>query len=348
MSPVFADMRVVQGSLEAIAQGLNPQVTNLGDPWGRPMNYPSVWIVIAQVLGLQYETNYLVFSLFSIAGFIYCCYNIVMKSESVWTLLVVFSGATLLVIERGNNDLIIFMLLFLSAESASLLRVVPIVIAIILKIYPVLVIPAFIKSRKAMLGLAAMSLIVLLCMWQELVLIRAATPVAAGLSYGVASMAAAAAMTPLKLPLAFLIVVMVACVLIVYAIRFDFLKMDASKADVKTVQWFLLGACTYVGTFLLSSNWDYRLIFLIFCIPYILAISEKLPRYLLLACILIASNQLILYFVFGVFGVAVNILAKCVIFAMMGAIVLKILETEIPLLRRFLLYIPTLPKSAPH
>jgi len=31
----------------------------------------------------------------------------------------------------------------------------------------------------------------------------------------------------------------------------------------------LVGAAIYVGTFILSSNWDYRLIFLIFCIPFL-------------------------------------------------------------------------------
>jgi hypothetical protein len=31
----------------------------------------------------------------------------------------------------------------------------------------------------------------------------------------------------------------------------------------------LVGAAIYVGTFMLSANWDYRLIFLIFCIPFL-------------------------------------------------------------------------------
>ena len=37
----------------------------------------------------------------------------------------------------------------------------------------------------------------------------------------------------------------------------------------RSVDLMLVGAAIYVGTFILSSNWDYRLIFLVFCIPFL-------------------------------------------------------------------------------
>jgi hypothetical protein len=344
MSPVFADMRTVQGALESIAQGLNPQLSNPGDPWGRPMNYPSIWLGLAQILDFQNEMNYLAFVLLSVLGFLYCCHQIMAKSASVWVLGIVFSGATLLAVERGNNDLVVFLLLYLSATRTSLFGAVPLVLATALKIYPVLAIPAFVKDKKTLLASLALGLGVLALMWQELVSIRSATPVAAGLSYGAASIAAAAAMTPLKIPQSWVTVSIIICVFIAYGGRFKIFDMRSQCHDEHAERWFLMGACIYVGTFLLSSNWDYRLIFLILCVPYLNEIQNRESRYLMLGCVLVAVNQLALYAALGLVGLAINILAKCTLFAFLSSMVLKLMEVEMQWLRRVLSFVPVYPK----
>ena len=43
MSPPFADLRVITHGADSIARGLDPLVSNPGDPWGRPLNYPRIW-----------------------------------------------------------------------------------------------------------------------------------------------------------------------------------------------------------------------------------------------------------------------------------------------------------------
>jgi hypothetical protein len=346
MSPVFADMRTVQGALESIAQGLNPQLSNPGDPWGRAMNYPSLWIGLSQMLGFQNELNYLVFVMLSIAGFLYCCYQILRKSESVWVFAIVFSGATLLAVERGNNDLVVFSLLFMSAGVASLFRALPIVLATALKIYPVLAAPAFIKDKKTLLISISVCVGILAFMWQELLSIRSGTPVAAGLSYGVASIAAAAAMTPAKIPQSWLTVLLIGCVFVAYAGQFKIFDMRAACEDEQVERWFLLGACIYVGTFLLSSNWDYRLIFLILCVPYLLTIQNPASRYLMLGCALASFNQLALYAVLGFVGLGINILAKCTLFAFLASMLLKLLEVHLTWLHRALSFVPVFPKAS--
>ena len=55
LSPSFADMRVIQASIEAVSLGLNPQVSNPTDPWGRPMNYPYVWSQLAKLIKMNNE-----------------------------------------------------------------------------------------------------------------------------------------------------------------------------------------------------------------------------------------------------------------------------------------------------
>ena len=45
----FADVRTVTGASIALAQGLDPLVSNPGDPWLRPLNYPRIWLVLPHV-----------------------------------------------------------------------------------------------------------------------------------------------------------------------------------------------------------------------------------------------------------------------------------------------------------
>ena len=59
LSPPFADLRTVQSAIESIAMGYDPQIINPADPWNRSMNYPSIWIGIANFFNFRIESNYL-------------------------------------------------------------------------------------------------------------------------------------------------------------------------------------------------------------------------------------------------------------------------------------------------
>jgi len=60
---------------------------------------------------------------------------------------------------------------------------------------------------------------------------------------------------------------------------------------------FLAGASIYVGTYIIGANADYRLVFLIFTIPYIVNLENKLIKYLLLISYFISLNSFhFLYF----------------------------------------------------
>jgi len=138
MMPVFADMRSVQGGLLTSYQGLNPQVINPGDPWQRTMNYPSIWIKIAHLLQLDNEINFFIFMLIIVTLFLFSCLSILFRFPSALNLLVMFSGATLLAVERGNNDLLVFSLLyFATLASNDHLASLAFLISAVLKIYPI-------------------------------------------------------------------------------------------------------------------------------------------------------------------------------------------------------------------
>ena len=112
MDPIFADMRVVQGALKTELLGLNPYITNPGDPWDRIINYPSIWLDIAKILNLENENFFLIFNLFIVSIFLSICLLLLLKTKSYLLFFVIFSSSSLLGIERGNNDLLIFSIIY--------------------------------------------------------------------------------------------------------------------------------------------------------------------------------------------------------------------------------------------
>jgi len=103
-------------------------------------------------------------------------------------------------------------------------------------------------------------------------------------------------------------------------------KLGSHSASVSNIRFFNIGAFIFLGTFLLGSNWDYRLIFLVFCIPYVLALQSEGLKYSVLLSMLLATNQIPMEVVAGQIGVAINILAKCFLFVALGAFALKRLK----------------------
>ena len=63
------------------------------------------------------------------------------------------------------------------------------------------------------------------------------------------------------------------------------------KYKHKLDKHFLAGASIYVGTFIIGANADYRLIFLIFTIPYVINLESKLIKNLLIFSYFFSINS---------------------------------------------------------
>ena len=189
LSPPFADLRTVQGALKSLEYGLNPQISNPGDPWSRVMNYPRIWVEIARILQLQIEFNYVVFVLTLILLYLTCCFFLLKRYPSPWILVLVFSGSSLFAIERGNSDLLIFSLLYGSAIAPIYAGAFLIFVGTALKIYPFLATIAFMKNKKVLLFLGVFICFCLYLMRDQFSLIKAGTPQSAWQSYGSLSVA---------------------------------------------------------------------------------------------------------------------------------------------------------------
>jgi hypothetical protein len=99
-----------------------------------------------------------------------------------------------------------------------------------------------------------------------------------------------------------------------YKLKSSFLREDYFSISFEK-KLFLIGAVIYLGTFVISSNWDYRLIFLIFCIPCILNMTQRFFKIVSLSSIVLASNQLVLQAILGSFlGELICVVAKVTVY----------------------------------
>lgn len=333
ISPIFSDIRSIKGSLDSIANGFDPQIKNPSDPWERRLNYPSIWIGIADVFDLQHETNFLVFASVMIICFWLCCFRLLITSSSIWVLLLAFSGSALLAVERGNTDIAIFSLLLVSTMLPIGWSAVVVWTSTALKIYPLFATIAFVRSKWVFVTMLAAIAGLLFYLWPELTNIRAGTPVSRSLSYGSASISAALLFRyelSVHPHLISAVLLLAACLVLTK----PFL-LDSQLSNENDRRLFYVGAAIFCGTFVLSSNYDYRLIFCMFCIPYVNFLKSEIVKYTILVSMLTAANQVPLHTVVGATGYSLNVLAKCVLFVGLSAMVLGLLKSEEPVKRVF-------------
>lgn len=345
--PTFSDMRSVQGAIDAVHHGLNPQVVNPADPWHRTMDYPMVWERLAERLHLEIEADYLAFEIGLAVAFLAAVACMVWWAPSGWLVAASFSSSILLLVERGNNDLAVFALVCLALAVPLAVGLVLLFGAALLKLYPVLCWPALIRSRRTLILAVVLAVAFGLLLQDELGAIHKAQPLRAYLSYGSASFAYAFKVmghvtVPGLLISAVLVVVSLGALLLL-ANHIRFVQDERFEARRR---FFYAGAFVFLGTFVLGSNWDYRLVFLLFCVPLLATLESTMFRRALLAILLVSLNHSALGTWFGLAGYAVNEAAKGVLFVLMAAITIMLLVQDDVVLRLWqrLTLLPKLPK----
>lgn len=347
LSPIFADMRTVQGSIKSEELGFDPQVKNPGDFWYRSMNYPKIWIWIAKLVQLDNETNYVVFICAYILVYILCCFFILRISPSLYVLLAVFSGASLLTVERGNNDLLAFVILFMGIYfSQNYFRAFTILLATILKVYPVLLVFIFMKKTKMFILLVLLIAVYFVFTAGELKILMAGNtaltdPASLFATYGLATninntmqlMHLIVGQSALTYEIYKYMFIIGSLLLI---ILFSRIKIIVNNSSTLITDLFVAGAIIFSGTYIITSNWDYRLIFLLFCIPYLLNIQNRLLKHSILISILVSSNSMFLSSalvlqIIGQFGISLCIMCKYYTFIMITSLLIKQSRQYLPI-----------------
>lgn len=332
MSPHFADLRVITGAATSITRGYDPMLSNPGDPWLRPLNYPRVWQGLA-ILGVNDRhttclgVSLIVMFLVGLLMAVHCP----TWYETVWIMAAVMSPATLLGIERANIDLLMFFLLAAAvslAQRRHIAAMCVILIAFVLKLYPIFGLTVLLsQSRRAFLVSVAAATVLAVAYvgltLEDVLLIGAATPRGTDVSYGLnVARLKYSATVPLVteyggiiVATAIGVVVLLACT----ALR----KEGSCNHDVpgSSMDSFRIGSGVYLGTFLLGNNFDYRLMFLIFTIPQLLAWSHaasqltvRLARVALLGIYLSMWHMLIRRYISS-FAFMIDEMANWVVFA---------------------------------
>lgn len=309
MLPPFADMRVITAGAECIRLGYDVLMENPCDPWQRLMNYPRIWSIFAfwginqshtVVLGILCGLLFFVLTFVTIERLNYL--------ESLFYTLILCSPSVMLAVERGNNDLIIFILLalcLLVIKGKNLIwrsfGYVLILLSAILKLYPIFALTSSLKEKKRDFLLIFIAISIAFAIYvigniESLSLVSKATPRSTLLSYGskvifdvillkignlskIFSEDQIAKITQIVAPLIYVLgIFIVLFTAYVLAKRGGDLYEEESPLGINKIDAFRIGASIYSGTFLIGNNWDYRLIFLLFTIPQILAwIKSRSP-----------------------------------------------------------------------
>lgn len=318
MYPYFADLRTIQGAILSRELGLNPQLVNPGDPWDRSMNYPIIWLQIAKILHLENQASFLLFGIFIIALFVLANLFILYNFPSLIIFLSLISGSTLLGMERANNDLLIYFLLTMGVFFKKTL-IAFFTLSFILKIYPIGAIYILIRNKNNFFIYLILILILLFSIYPQLQAISKGNSAGGLLSYGFPSISLwAPNYIDHKLFFFYLI-----CFTIITAFFHNRIRplisnksrsqLD-SKKNILSIDLFVVGSSIYVATYIFANNWDYRLIFIILCLPYLSKIRNHFFSKLLPIIIIVIMNLLLISKYINVDLTFINLAFKFLIF----------------------------------
>jgi hypothetical protein len=191
--PPFLDFRLIPGSAESFVHGYEPSVENPFDPTERIFNYPAFWRLFFYTGITQADTLWISVSmivLFFISVFLFP--EKLPVPGAIGTLLVLFSPASMLLYERGNVDLIVFVvcvMIVLASGYSAYLAAILIMFGGIMKLFPILGLSVLLReSKKKFLWLAAASTFVvtayMIATWDSVQASWNLTMRGDGISYG--------------------------------------------------------------------------------------------------------------------------------------------------------------------
>jgi hypothetical protein len=291
-TPNFADLRSVTSAWECDRRGIDVLALNPCDPLRRPANYPRVWAELS-FLGLgEDDTVPLGLALAAIA--LLAALAVVPRSAPTGDGLVygaaICSPATMLGIERGNVDLLLFAFLVAAglalrrSTAGSIVAYALVLAAAILKLFPIFAAgmlvrhalrqraPAWLAGAGAVLAVFGVYALATL---DDIRTIGKVVPQTDWYSFGMRTFGVwwSNAVPPFSARVwdAILVAALLA-VLLAFRTRLRslFPADERSPEAVRDLDLFWAGAGVYICSFALFQSFDYRLIFLLLTLPQLL------------------------------------------------------------------------------
>ena len=130
--------------------------------------------------------------------------------------------------------------------------------------------------------------------------------------------------TSFKLNISYFVVVGTLVILTFFTLMIGSFKLDHKKKPSEFEErLFLIGSTLYVTLYIFASNYDYKLIFLIFCIPYLSLLKNIPTKWFILLNIIVASNYFLITYSLGDAGHYINIISKVTIFIILLNILIR-------------------------
>ncbi len=283
-------------------------------PGGLISTHPPIWIQIVKFFHLYKNINFNIFVI--VSYFIYFClffnfFNIFKSYQSkIFLVIFLLSTTNFILLERYSTDLLIFIFTSLIIFFRhNIIKLLLIFIGTILKFYPFFLLLIFIKDKRFFL-VSTLILISFLCFFyfdeisstnKNLIEIAYFT------AYGSRTMFKALYFFlenhnsilnqgNIDLFKNIFVSLIITYSIILVLLGYFYAKSKSSNILSQVEQLFLIGSSIYIGTFVFGANADYRLIFLIFTIPYILERKNILIKFILTFCIIISINSFLFQF----------------------------------------------------
>lgn len=314
MWPAFADIDHIYRSLLCKQQGINPFYYNPCEISGTRYQYPITWLIVFEFLNINNLLNLKIFLFFSLSmyalSYVFIFQIIKKKINKIILILLFFSPSSLLVIERGNVDHIIFIICILSMMSKKYyVEICLVFLNSCLKVYPIFNFIFFLQKKNIILTVFLFGFTIFIL--YSFALSKYLNPnhsfIAMSQSYGVLSMVEGIFKILEKkydIYFDFNTKTIVRFFSILFFIAMSFLlffvgiksykKKDRVTYNCKKL--FIFGSSIYVGSYIFFGNLDYRLIFLFMTMPYISTLKNK-QNYIYCFMVVIVSSSWFFSFV---------------------------------------------------
>ena len=312
--PPFSDLDSISRALTAKQEGFNPYHDNPYDLKNVTYVYPSIWLHFFDLFNLNKKINFQLFNFFLIYFYTFIYLKLAAEISkhyfSIVLLILFFSSASLLVVERLNIEIIIFILMYFLATSTSYKsQFILFLTAVYGKLYPIFAVFIFLKNIKILLLMIFLSLFLLFAVREEIfLLMENGNEVALNIAYGVPTLTKGIWYYSTKFGYFIndenyksfkYIMIFLASIyaFFIFLIKFKF----GDKLIMKTIsleeKLFICGGGIFIGRFINFSNADYALIFLIFTIPYLF--KDKITNFKIFYLVLLIISFNSIWFEFG-------------------------------------------------
>lgn len=326
-TPSFADTRTITHSIDSVAAGKDPYTYRRLDPWNRRYNYPPIWLELRH-LGVTSRSTDLIGALLGVMtlGALLCMFVTSGWTAGVLAFLAALCWPMLLALERGNTDLVVFSLMTFGLLGLSRVReplqwqgrAALIVLLTVLKIYPIAMVVVFLKDRQGWRKAAGVALVsgvaLILTSGHKLPQVLGNTPQDISRTFG-SYMFASFLRWELHPPLtirmrehfrhiASLGAILFGAAAAVYAVRRrETLVSKLPVVDVRTGPGAVAaaGLAIYCFAFTSGANYDYRLIFLLAPLAFLVRDVSRSGHRWSLGASLLLLGYLLSFFVDTVF-----------------------------------------------